>query len=52
MKALVVNALGGGFDLDDVQIAAPRLEATRRATDLIDSTKAKPVDAVHDRRPG
>jgi S-(hydroxymethyl)glutathione dehydrogenase/alcohol dehydrogenase len=23
MKALVVNALGGGFDLDDVQIAAP-----------------------------
>jgi S-(hydroxymethyl)glutathione dehydrogenase/alcohol dehydrogenase len=23
MKALVVNELGGGFDLDDVQIAAP-----------------------------
>jgi S-(hydroxymethyl)glutathione dehydrogenase/alcohol dehydrogenase len=23
MKALVVNALGGGFDLDDVQVAAP-----------------------------
>src|SRR5258706_11376609 len=24
MKALVVNALGGGFDLDDIDIAAPR----------------------------
>src|SRR4029077_18813157 len=23
MKALVVNALGGGFDLEDVQVAAP-----------------------------
>ena len=23
MKALVVNGLGGGFDLDDVQIATP-----------------------------
>jgi hypothetical protein len=23
MKALVVNALGGGFDLDDIDIAAP-----------------------------
>ena len=23
MRALVVNALGGGFDLDDIQIAAP-----------------------------
>jgi S-(hydroxymethyl)glutathione dehydrogenase/alcohol dehydrogenase len=23
MKALVVNALDGGFDLDDVQVAAP-----------------------------
>jgi len=23
MKALVVNVLGGGFDLDDIDIAAP-----------------------------
>ena len=23
VKALVVNALGGGFDLDDIDIAAP-----------------------------
>jgi S-(hydroxymethyl)glutathione dehydrogenase/alcohol dehydrogenase len=23
MQALIVNELGGGFDLDDVQIAAP-----------------------------
>src|SRR4051812_7211813 len=88
MKALVLNALGRGFDLDEVEIASPtgrevlvdvqasglchtdllagaarivvidihpkRLEAARGfgATDVIDSTKSQPVDAVRDLLPG
>jgi S-(hydroxymethyl)glutathione dehydrogenase/alcohol dehydrogenase len=89
MKALVVNALGRGFDVEDAEIARPkgrgvrvevqasglchthllfagasrivvidiqpqRLDPARRfgATDLIDSTKSKPVEAVRDLLPG
>jgi S-(hydroxymethyl)glutathione dehydrogenase/alcohol dehydrogenase len=52
MKALVVNAPGGGFDLEDVKVAAPSgREILVDATDVIDSTKAKPVEAVRDLLP-
>ena len=58
MKALVTDAVGGGFELEDVDIAAldiqeKRLEAARRfgATDVIDSATTKPVDAVRELLP-
>ncbi len=47
MKALVLNALGRGFDFEDVDIAVPI-----GATDVIDSTKTEPVEAVRDLLPG
>jgi S-(hydroxymethyl)glutathione dehydrogenase/alcohol dehydrogenase len=50
MKALVLNALGRGV----IDIQQKRLEAARGfgATDVIDSTKNKPVEAVRDLLPG